>query len=446
MAYGLTSTGFTPKPYEAVLADVQAAMRASFGESIDLSASSVFGQLAAIYAEQVADAWDAAQSVYNAFVPDAATGAALDALSAVTGTLRLAATSSTVTLTATGTPGTSLPAGRQASVTDTLERFTTTEAASIVALDAWTSGTAYQVGDRVTNASRAYRCTVAGTSAGSGGPTTTATSITDNTVTWAYLGEGTGAVDVPAESANTGPIAGAARTITTIETAVSGWSTVVNLADAELGRDEETDADLRIRREADLQATGGGAVEQIREALSSVADVEEVTVYENTTDSTVDSIPPHAIEALVLGGTDAAIRAALFATVAAGIATYGGVSGTVTDSMGIDHTVSFSRPTEVPIYFAVTLVKDPSAYPADGDAQVKAAIVAYGATFRSGWDVRSSAFAARVFSVPGVLDVTACYIDTSPGPTTDTTITTTARELATFDTANIGVTTSDGTP
>ena len=76
MAYGLTSTGFVPKPYEQVLADVQADLRSRFGESIDLSASSVFGQLAGIIAERVSEVWDAAQGVYNAFVPDASTGSA----------------------------------------------------------------------------------------------------------------------------------------------------------------------------------------------------------------------------------------------------------------------------------------------------------------------------------------------------------------------------------
>jgi len=446
MAYGLTSTGFVPKPYEQVLADVQADLRSRFGESIDLSASSVFGQLAGIIAERVSEVWDAAQGVYNAFVPDASTGSALDALAAVTGTLRLAATHSTVTLTATGTPGTSLSAGRQASVATTLERFTTLALAVIVAADAWANSTAYVVGDRVTNASRVYQCTTAGTSAGSGGPTTTSTAITDGTVTWAYVGEGTGVTDIDAESANTGPVVGAARTIATIETPVSGWSTVVNLADAVLGRAVESDADLRIRREADLQATGGGAVEQIRESLTAVTGVTEVTVYENTTDATVDSIPPHAVEALVLGGASADIAAALFATVAAGIGTYGGTTETVTDSMGIDHDVSFSRPTAVPIYVALTLTYDASLYPSDGDAQVKQAIVDYGDTFRTGWDVRSSALLARVFAVPGVLDVTVCNIGTAPAPSGSTTITTTARELATFDTSRVTVSSSSATP
>jgi uncharacterized phage protein gp47/JayE len=446
MPYGLTSTGFTPKPYEQVLADIEASLRSSFGESIDLTPQSTFGQIAGIIAERVAEVWDAAQGVYAAFDPDAATGTALDALAAVTGTLRLPATKSTLDLACTGTPGTVLPAGRQASVDVTLARFETLAEAVIAAATAWASTTAYVVGAVRTNASRVYVCTGAGTSAGSGGPTTTAPSITDGTVTWRYVGEGTGYVAAPAECTVTGPVAALSGTITTIETPVSGWSSVRNLTDAVAGRDVETDAALRLRREGDLQATGGGAVEQIREALSLVDGVLEVTVFENATDSVVDSIPPHAVEALVLGGDADDIRAALFAAVAAGIATFGSETGTVVDSMGISHTVEFSRPTPVPIYFAVALTKDPNTYPADGDAQVKAAMVAYGATFRTGWDVRSTAFVARIFTVPGVLDVTECFLGTAPAPTTPNTVTTTARELATFDSGDIVVVASNGSP
>jgi hypothetical protein len=54
---------------------------------------------------------------------------------------------------------------------------------------AWASGTAYLIGEVVTNDSgKMYRCSVAGTSAGSGGPTgTDASAITDNTATWLYV-------------------------------------------------------------------------------------------------------------------------------------------------------------------------------------------------------------------------------------------------------------------
>ena len=446
MAYGLLTTGFVLKPYDVILSEIQALLRASFGESINLEASSGFGQLAAIYAEREFALWNAMQSVYSAFDPAASADAALDALAALTGTLREAATPSEVVLACTGTPATVLTAGRQASVTGTLARFETIADVVIAAATAWASSTAYAVGVIRTNASRVYVCTIAGTSAGSGGPTTTGTAITDGTVTWRYVGEGTGYVSADAQCTVIGPTAAAAFSIATIETPVSGWSSVLNLADATLGRDIETNAALRLRREADLQATGGGSVEQIREVVSAVDDVVEVTVYENNTDATVDTIPPHSVEALVLGGTDAAIRAALFASVSGGIGTHGGVSGTVTDSMGIAHTVKFSRPTEVPIYFAIELLKDAAAYPSDGDAQVKAAIVAFGDTFRTGWDVRSTAFVARIFTIPGVLDVTECFIGIAPAPTLPTTITTTARELATFDTANIGVVSTNATP
>jgi hypothetical protein len=57
----------------------------------------------------------------------------------------------------------------------------------------WAASTVYRAGDIVTNGSapiKAYLCVVGGTSAGSGGPTTTASSITDNTCTWMYLSNG----------------------------------------------------------------------------------------------------------------------------------------------------------------------------------------------------------------------------------------------------------------
>ena len=55
-------------------------------------------------------------------------------------------------------------------------------------LDAWQAATAYVVGDVVTNGTplKAYTCITAGTSAGSGGPTTESDDITDNTAHWAW--------------------------------------------------------------------------------------------------------------------------------------------------------------------------------------------------------------------------------------------------------------------
>ncbi len=52
---------------------------------------------------------------------------------------------------------------------------------------AWAASTAYTVGQRRLNGGNAYECITAGTSAGSGGPTTTVADITDGTAHWKYL-------------------------------------------------------------------------------------------------------------------------------------------------------------------------------------------------------------------------------------------------------------------
>jgi hypothetical protein len=67
---------------------------------------------------------------------------------------------------------------------------------------AWTASHAYTFGTIVTNSSNFYLCTGAGTSAASGGPTTTAQGISDGTtdpVTWCYIGSTSGQGNVVAD-------------------------------------------------------------------------------------------------------------------------------------------------------------------------------------------------------------------------------------------------------
>lgn len=52
----------------------------------------------------------------------------------------------------------------------------------------WFASTAFAVNQQVHNGSSVYRCTSAGTTAASGGPSGTAAAITDGGVTWAYVG------------------------------------------------------------------------------------------------------------------------------------------------------------------------------------------------------------------------------------------------------------------
>lgn len=453
ITYGLTPTGFVAKTVDIVRQDISALLQAKFGASFDVSDGSPDGAVAGILAERYGQLWDLSQQVGSSQDPDQAVGAALDALCLLTGTFRLPAKSSLATLTLTGTPNTVVASGSRASTLSTAQPFATTVAATIATLTAWAATTAYNVGDRRTNGGNAYQCTIAGTSAGSGGPTTTGSAIVDGGVTWRYLGAGTGAVDVLAASVSTGAIVGVSGDITVISTPVGGWSNVMNVLDATLGNDVQTDASLRTARIAQLSRPGSGTPNAIRAAVLQISGVTSCTVFVNNTDTTnSDGMPPHSVEVLVQGGADAAIAAVLFGQVAAGIAFQGTTTTTVVDSQGVSQTVKFSRPTIVNIYVDITLVKDPASYPTTGDALVQAAIATYGGVQLVGKDAVAASIGAQAFTVAGVLDVPrsgslgGTLISLAPSPTSDATIVITSRQLAAFDTSRITVHSSNGSP
>jgi hypothetical protein len=66
----------------------------------------------------------------------------------------------------------------------------TTTTADYTVGSVWIAANVTAVGQYCTNGGNTYQCTAAGTSAASGGPTGTGSSITDGTVTWKYIGSG----------------------------------------------------------------------------------------------------------------------------------------------------------------------------------------------------------------------------------------------------------------
>jgi uncharacterized phage protein gp47/JayE len=340
-----------------------------------------------------------------------------------------------------------LASGRQVSVLGTGDKFETTASATITTVTAWAPATVYSAGARRTNAGRIYQCTIGGTSAGSGGPTTTASAITDNTVTWRYLGEGAAAVDVAAESVEADAIPAVSGSLTVIETPVSGWSSVINVLDAVPGTPLESDAALRVRRVEELAGTDGPGLDNLRAALLALEGVISCTIFENVTNVTdPDGVPPHSFETLIRGGDDYKIAETIFARKASGVRAYGSdVSEDVPDSAGNLHTIEATRPTEIPIYVSVTLTKQAGLYPSTGDADVKAAIAAQGNLLAVGFDVFSAALYQAVYKIAGVLNVSALTVGTAPSPV-GSSVTITSRQLAVFDTSRVTVSASNGTP
>lgn len=419
-SYGVLSTGFSKKSRQDIIDEVVASLQADISPNLNTEATSILGQLIGVLADQISQDWDILEEVYLSQYPDSASAASLDGVGAITGATRLPATVSTVILSATGDDATSLPLGRQARVPNG-GTFETTAGATISLAAAWATGTAYSVGDIVRNDSpeNIYVCAIAGTSAGAGGPTGEGTAIVDNTVTWRFVGDGEGYATVAAEATETGATVGLAYQVTEIVTAVSGWAGVSNLADAAAGTAIETDAAFRVRRENLLTVSGKGTVDTIRAKLLLVSGIVEALVFENPTDVTDgNGVPPHAIECVVLGGSDADVAEAIFLDKPAGIATYGSdIVEVVVDSQGTSHTVNASRADPVEMFLDITVVADGN-YPADGDTQVAAALKALGDTLTIGDDVIYNQFLGETLStacgVSGVVDVQSMALDKRP--------------------------------
>jgi uncharacterized phage protein gp47/JayE len=382
---GLTLTGFEGKTAQEIFDELCADARISWGPGINLEPQSNFGQLFGVMADRLADVWQLAEAVYSATTPDGAVGQQLDDLCAITGVVRLPATKTKVKLTLTGTASTLIPAGR------------------IVK---------------------------------------TALGVRYQTLADATIGGGGTVSDVDAEAIETGPTPATASSITVIETAVSGWTAVNTPTDHyQLGSDIETDTALRARRVIELSSQGFGTVDGIRNALLDVTGVTSAFVEENESDSTVFSMAPHSIRAYVRGGASADIAKAIFENKPAGIAMNGANSYSYQDEQGVSHTIKWETLGLIQIYLDVDVTVDAAVFPADGAAQIKAALAAYGdANLKNGDSVIRSQLIGVCFDIPGVLDVTGMAIDAAASPTIEANYTISSPALiADLDTGRITV-------
>lgn len=477
MSYGVQPEGFVIKPTDVIKSETEGFLKAgplgaSAGTEPDNSipARSVAGQVVALVVDVASSQWELQQAVYASSDPAQATDDAQDKVCSLTGVLRQPAEFSRVTGTCIGTNNTLLRKGRAATVTTAGTRFASVDDRTIVTLASWAALNAYALDALITNGSKVYKCITPGVSDAISGPTGTATNITDGTVHWRYMGAGTAAVDVIFSAAVAGALEALAGELATIATPVAGWSSVSNAHDAVLGILREGNDALRVRREGELALATGGPSDAIRARILKVGDgstdptkqVQACTVFYNDTDATdANGVPPHSVEVLVRGGVAADIAAAIFACRSAGTSTYGNQTSSVTDSQGTAHPIYWSRPTEVPIYIVVTAIYDATQWPASPDAAisdaVKGALVTFGETFQIGVSVRLVPLAAAVdrgptssepgaTPAPGIIDVDPLHFGTAPAPVTSTTVAIGVRQVATFDSANISVTATPGTP
>jgi uncharacterized phage protein gp47/JayE len=387
---GLTSTGYLATTVEEEVDNLNALFLANVNAALDLDPDQPFGQVIAIFANELANLTELGATLYNAINPNAAEGQLLVNAAALTGTIYQVATYSYCTCTVNLNAGVTLTAG-------------------VVAAVAGQATNTWVLTANVTN---------------SGGSPANVTAIF--------------------QSSLPGPFVANPGTLTVINTPTIGWNSITNAAAATEGLSADTDTTLRQRRELELQGQGSGDLDAIRAAvLKSDPNILSVYAYENTSLTTdANGVPGKAFHVVVWDGpgalaSNAAIAAAIWATKPSGIQSYGTQFFVGTpDSLGNTQTVAFDRAIQVPLW--VTCTTTPASLTGAQTPAVKAALAAYAlATLGVGAAVIDLPFRAAAL-VPGVTtDVPTFAFDVHSSPTNTGNLPATVLQIYTLSTANI---------
>jgi len=310
-----TPDGIQVQTFQEIYDELAAGYRAIYGEDINLDPDSPDGQRVAIEAQLVLDAQSFGALEYNQRDPDFALGQSLNSLVKLAGITRRPATRSQVDVEVTTDRPLTLP--EDYAVEDDLGQ-------------AWT--------------------------------TLNATDIIAGETTVTLFAETFGAVEAdPATVVN--PV-----------TVVIGVLSVTNDLPAVVGIDEETDQELRVRRNRSLETPQSSSTGRLFTALANLPNVTDVVVYENDTDITdADGIPAHSLWVVVEGGAVADIVESMTKNKTGGKGMVGAVTGTFNESVlrpdgstfVIVHDMTFDRPVFVPVLVRLTATRKDAADPVD---------------------------------------------------------------------------------
>ncbi len=304
----IDTTGTVLPDTATVQTDVQNEYKAAFGQDLVVTANTPQGVLITAEVSARSNMLRNNAALANQINPNLAGGVFLDAIWALTGGQRIAATYSVIPdVELLGIGGTVIPAGSIAALVDGTQFASVSE----VTLD---------------------------------------------------MG-GEGIVDF--QAIETGPIAANVATLTQVVSGPSGagvlgWDSVTNPTAATPGALEESDIASRLRRKNTLSLQNVALPEAIISGLYDTLNVTSLTFRENytDTDATIDGIflLAHSVWACVNGGTDEDVATTLLAHKSLGADWNGAVSVDIVESSsGQTYTVAFDRPTEIAVKTRVTV-------------------------------------------------------------------------------------------
>ncbi len=278
--WGLSAQGFKTKDLHTIKQELTEALQKEIHPSLSCGPETVAGQIIAIVANQTRQVWEMGAGLLASLDANMAHGRALEALCSLTGTYRRMAKRSQVKVLIRLAGGASLPKDSIATSSDNLNaRFRTVA------------------------------------------------EIKNDSPNEAVL-----EADMIADEV--GPVHVKANKLNQITTLQAGWLGITNPKDAILGRHDESDDALRLRRLDELRASGTSTRDAIKAKLKGLNGVQAVHIEEGV----------HTFTAYVMGGDELEICEALWANKPLGVTTTGSITHPVTASNGQVFQMSFSRP------------------------------------------------------------------------------------------------------
>lgn len=197
--------------------------------------------------------------------------------------------------------------------------------------------------------------TLQGLDASYNDPEASAYAVSDNNGNVWYLIDTTtiytGTSYLPFRAKELGQVIPTISTITNQVTIVNGITNVINnVGPTDIGEDEESDSDFRIRRAQSVAKSGKNNTDTALAELLELSNVVSVNVHENKTNTTDGTgTLPHYVWFVVEGGSNEDIARIIYAN-SGGAGTRGSVSVTINSESLQPITINFDRETIIPLY------------------------------------------------------------------------------------------------
>lgn len=339
---GLSEKGFKPKELHNIKTDIEAALKKEVDPHLHFSDGTISGMLVSIVASQARQVWESLSALHHALQADTATGRSLDALCSLTGTYREIGECSEARAKVLLKPNTKLSAGSSVKTTN---------------------GHIFKLLKEVNNPSQ-----------------------TEEEIETIFVAQ------------EKGPIRAHMMTEGRIMNPVSGWDKTTFIETHKLGRLDERDEELRLRRIDGLKANGSSTAEALSSRLQKVKGVEAFHIKE----------AGHTFNTIIKGGDDYEIAQAIWQSKPIGVLTDGKIIVLLKDFLAQPCEVKFSRPEVVALSLKANLkiVKMKNEEITALKDKLKNSLADFAANhFKMGSEIYAGRFYAPFLANPAVLDV-----------------------------------------